>query len=602
MSGSDFVLALGVPGAESSLPAVSVLRSQAGMSQHGADDRFVSAGCSLACAGGTVYRNGSRTGFRIWDSARADMGEATWLPDVVRKAAPAGTAPVRYLVVDWSPDTGQLQIFTDPVRSVPVYYGMSGSTFVCASDPRLIFAAGLFEKRVDDAAIYHFLNFSYVPTPHSAYSGLAKMPAGSCLSVERGSRPELNCYWQPRFPEDLGGGESELTGLLESEMTRAIESTRPAEGRWGTFLSGGTDSSSIAGVLARAQGEPVTSISIAFDEPGYDEQAYAKIAADAFGLDWHHRVVSADDTLELIPTLVDLFAEPYGNSSAVPTYYCAQEGRRLGLDTMLAGDGGDEVFGGNERYAKDVIYGWYATSPAVLRRGVSGALQSLGGFGGRFGNKLRNFAARGAMPNPDRFYMDDSFASDYFDRLLDPGFRARCNRDASVEIMREIYGRCDARSEVHRLMFIDFYMAIVDNDLTKVNGTARASGVDVNYPYLSPRLIDFVGRLPGKYKVKGLDKRYLFKKAMSGVLPAETLAKKKQGFGLPVGVWFRRDRRYRELLNDTLRSQRARERGYFDDGFLGWLIERHESGQWDHTQDLWMLLMLELWFRSQVDV
>ena len=174
-------------------------------------------------------------------------------------------------------------------------------------------------------------------------------------------------------------------------------------------------------------------------------------------------------------------------------------------------------------------------------------------------------------------------------------------RDSSVGIVRDLYAACDARSEVHRLMYIDYYMAIVDNDLTKVNGTARAAGMAVRYPYLEPALIDFAGRLPGRLKVRGLEKRFLFKKAMSGVLPDATLRKKKQGFGLPVGVWFRRDVRFRELLNDLLRGPVARGRGYFDDGFIDWLIRRHESGAWDHTQDLWMLMMLEYWFRDQVD-
>jgi asparagine synthase (glutamine-hydrolysing) len=230
---------------------------------------------------------------------------------------------------------------------------------------------------------------------------------------------------------------------------------------------------------------------------------------------------------------------------------------------------------------------------------VSGSIAGIAG--GRFRNRIDNFLRRAALPNPDRFYTDDSFASECFEQLLSGQFKEAVNIDDSLEIVRERYRQANADAELNRLLFIDLQMAISDNDLTKVNRAAKATGISVLYPYLDRSLIDLTGRIPAHLKVKGTKKRYLFKKALSDVLPREILKKKKQGFGLPVGVWFRSQPKFRELLNDVLRSQRAKERGYFNVKYLEELLDRHTRGLWDYSSELWLLMMLELWHRQYVD-
>ena len=275
--------------------------------------------------------------------------------------------------------------------------------------------------------------------------------------------------------------------------------------------------------------------------------------------------------------------------------------KRQGQDCLLGGDGGDEIFGGNERYAKDYVFQRYYDLPSPLKAigGMLGA--SLKPVDQRFANRIKNFLHRGALANPERFYTDDSFASDYYQELLTPELRARCPERSSLAILDRHFAEADASADLNRLMYIDLQMAIADNDLTKVNRSAKAAGVSVLYPYLTPELIQFMGRVPHGLKVKQTAKRYLFKKAVAPILPDAILTKKKQGFGLPFGHWFRHDPKISAFLRDILMSKRCRERGYVESGFLTRLLDRHQQGVWDYSNELWLLLMLELWHQRFVD-
>jgi asparagine synthase (glutamine-hydrolysing) len=267
----------------------------------------------------------------------------------------------------------------------------------------------------------------------------------------------------------------------------------------------------------------------------------------------------------------------------------------------VAGDGGDEIFGGNQRYAKDqVMEAWYGL-PGPIKRLALG----LGHLAGRANlnllNRVENFFERSSLPNPDRFYSDDSFASDHYDKLLRPEFRREVERDASLRFMRKVYSLGSSASPLHRIMRLDLLMAIAQNDLRKVDGAARSVGIAVRFPYLDPNLVAFANRLPQRFKVRGLEKRTLFKKAMKDILPEEILRKKKQGFGLPISVWLRSDPQFRSTVRDALFDQRARERGWWEPAYAERLMADHVRGSWDHADDIWRLFVLELWLRRHVD-
>jgi len=515
---------------------------------------------------------------------------------------PAQMPRGKYGYALWNDVGGELLAVSDGFHHYPIYYSDSPERFVCGTDLRLVVAASGTSREVDPHALYHYLNYSYIPAPWSIFRGVRKLTPGSVLSYRNG-RVQTERYWSPVYPEDYSGPEEQLAEQLRSEIKHTVERYRPSAGvRWGTFLSGGTDSSSITGILARQdRAGKVSSFSIGFSEGGFDELHYARIAAAAYDTDSHIRHVSAGDTLELIPWLIQSYSEPFANSSAIPTAYCAKLAREQGATVLVAGDGGDEIFGGNERYAKDQIFAKYYRLPRIVKGAGAMLAGVLKPFDVRVLNRVKNFVRRGSLPNPDRFYSDDSFASDCFGELLTGDFRNSVAVSESLDVMRSHYHDVNAKSELHRLMYIDLMMAIAENDLIKVAQTAKAAGVSVVYPYLDVDLVNVTGRFPGEWKVRNGAKRYLFKKAMKDVLPAEILTKQKQGFGLPVGMWFRENEKFFELLADTMLSRRAFERGYFNRAFVEQLVNRHRSAVWDYTQELWLLLVLELWHREYLD-
>lgn len=508
----------------------------------------------------------------------------------------------RYVWVLWDAAAQRVEAFVDAFRTYPVVYAQTPHGVVVASDIRLLLATGWVRAEVDPVAIYHYLNFSYVPAPVAAIRGVQKLTAGCALRV-RGGAVHTSRHWDAVYPEDVGGSEDARAAQLREQIVQTVQRYRPAQAEgWGTFLSGGTDSSSISGILARQDAQAkVKSFSIGFAEPGYDELGYSQIASRYFGLDAHELRVSEDDAVDLVPRLAQAYDEPFGNSSAIPTFYCADLAVRHGVDLMVAGDGGDEIFGGNERYRKDVIFEWFHQAPALVRGAGHLAAGALRGVDARWANRIKNFVHRGTLPNPDRFYSDDSFASDHFEELLSAAFRSQVDVLASLDLQRQIYAQAQASSTLHKLMYLDLRMTIADNDVVKVVRAAKLAGASVAFPYLDQDLIAFTGRLPVHDKVHRLNKRHLFKRAVEDILPIEIRQKKKQGFGLPVSVWMRRPGRFQDMVKDIVLSPRALSRGYCEAEYVQHLMRRHERGAWDHASEIYLLLMLELWHRTYVD-
>jgi asparagine synthase (glutamine-hydrolysing) len=565
--------------------------------------REVAPGLSVVSGGDVVLSHqGTRGGVGVYGlgghgTTPADLHAAlvAGIPDVGRLGVTGG-----FGLVAWDLAARKLWAASDIFRTQSLHWTLSSEGLAVATDLRLLLRSGLAARAVKPAALYHFLNFGYVPSPLTIVEGVQKLPPASLLEATLAAQA-VTSYWEPSYPEDLRESEASLAPALKDRIESVVSRYRPNGGvSWGTFLSGGTDSSSIAGILARTK-RPVRSFSIGFDEGGYDELEYARIAAAHFSLEARTARVSAKEALELLPKVIEAFDEPFGNSSAIPTHACAAMARAEGCEVLVAGDGGDEIFGGNERYRKDRIYSLYHGAPGLLRGAARIGVASLGALRTRGANRLRNLVRRGSLRNPDRFFTDDSFAHDHFDALLSGDLKGRVRRDDSLDLVRRHYERSEGKSELHRLMSLDLRMAIADCDIVKVTRASRAAGVKVLYPYLDREIIDFTGRLPVKWKLRGLEKRYLFKRAMGDILPREILEKRKHGFGLPISVWFRTQEPYRELLRDTLLSKSALERGYFDPGFVKGVLDEHDRGAWDHGGTLFQLMALELWHRAEID-
>ena len=510
----------------------------------------------------------------------------------------------RWAFVAWQPQQRRVAALTDLFSTLSLYTLAHGDVFLAASDLRLLAASPFCRRTLDLTSIYHYLNFQNIPAPRTIFSDIRRLEPATRARWQPGRDGAAeDRFFVPEYPEDLRDGDDKLADELRARMVATVEEYQPDGGAdWGCFLSGGTDSSSIVSILSRKAGPgKVRSFSIGFAEEGYDELGYARMAAAACGAEPTFHSVSRQEAQSLVARVVEVYDQPFGGASAVPTLACADLAQRSGMSMLLAGDGGDEIFGGNERYAKDrVMEAWYSM-PRPLKAVGRAVGDRVGGSSVHLLNRVENFFQRASLPNPDRFYTDDSFASDHYETLLRPEFRRAVERDASLDFMRSVYRLGKSGGPLHRVMRLDLMMAIAQNDLRKVDSATRSAGVSVRFPYLDPALVAYTGRLPEKQKVRGLGKRYLFKRAMKGILPEEILRKKKQGFGLPIAVWLRSDRAFQTMVRDTLFDARARARGWWEPAFVERLISEHEAGAWDHADYVWRLFVLELWLRRYVD-
>lgn len=503
----------------------------------------------------------------------------------------------------WDRRQRMLLLAVDHFGIKRLYYVTDSRRTAFASRPSALLVPPGVEGRVDFTAVYNYLNFGCIPEPRSIFAGVRRLPPGHVLVVRHGE-PTLEAYWDMAYREQTlrkAEGATTLYRLTEEAVGRALREANPKE--VGAFLSGGTDSSAVVGLMGRFTGERVNAFSIGFHEERYNELSYAELSARRFEATHHTRIVTPEDALRCLPRLVEAFDEPFGNDSAIGTFFCAQLARECGVRRLLGGDGGDEIFAGNERYRTDRIFARYQRIPVLLRRGLlEPVLLNLPNGAPGFVGRIQSYIRRANVPNPARFYSYEFFFAQEADRLLAPDFRAAIAAEAPYDVIQAHYDRAQATSELNRLLYLDLKVTIGDNDLLKVTRTAELAGVEVRFPLLDPPLVEFAGTLPANFKLRGLQKRYLFKRAFGGLLPAETLAKRKHGFGVPTSEWLKSHPGFQTLARETLLSSRSRQRGYFRPGVIEGLFQRHTADSTPfYGNILWILLMLELWHRHHLD-
>ena len=363
----------------------------------------------------------------------------------------------------------------------------------------------------------------------------------------------------------------------------------------GAFLSGGVDSSTVVGLMARATDRPVKTFSIGFHEDSYNELKFARVAAREFGTE-HHEFVVTPDICSVVDELVRHFDEPFADSSAIPTYMVSKLAREH-VKVVLSGDGGDEVFAGYTRYAVDKRRSGFARLPRALRRGV---MQPLGRSlpHGTWG---RNFIHNVALDPVDRYVEDVSvFTRLNKSSLLTADFRARLRGGAGPAAQfREHAARVASGEPLDALLYLDSKTYLPGDILTKVDRMSMAASLEARAPLLDHKLIEFVTRIPARLKMKGLETKHLFKRAVADLVPAEILHRPKQGFGVPIQQWINQE--LRERIRGTLLDRRTRERGYTETRYVERLLGEHERGRRDHAAELWALFMLELWHRAYLD-
>jgi asparagine synthase (glutamine-hydrolysing) len=466
-------------------------------------------------------------------------------------------------------------------------------------DGALAFAARADELgdgcEVDLQAIYDYLYFHVIPSPRTIFKGVFRVPPAHCARWEQG-RLSVAPYWVPQFDEDRSTSfealRDEFRRLLRSAVARQLDGSTPA-----CFLSGGTDSSTLAGIAGELAGVAPSTYSIGFEAEGYDEMAYARIASRHFKTRHHEYYVTPDDLVRGIPQLAAHFDQPFGNSSVLPAFYCALRAKEDGVKKMLAGDGGDELFGGNSRYATQRLFEWYAVVPDVVCKSLLEPVFTHASM--RRAPLLRKGAGyieQARTPLPDRLNNFNLLQRLGPKNVLTEAFLSEIDRGEPVQQQREVWAQARTSSEINRTLAYDWRYTLAESDLPKVRAATELAGVGVGFPLLDDDLLAFSLRLRSDYKLKGLKLRWFFKEALRDSLPEQIIRKKKHGFGLPFGVWVARHGSLRDLALDSLYgfAQRNIVRRDFIDALLSTRLAEHPGY---YGEMVWILMMLEQWLR-----
>jgi len=498
----------------------------------------------------------------------------------------------------WDVRARELFIARDRAGKKPLYYTITPSgTLIFGSELKSLREHPEFRGEISVEALDAYLTFGYVPDPLTIFRDVHKLPPGHHLTF-KGGRARVEQYWD--FPyqhpqENPARSEDECLEELRALLDEAVRIRLESEVPLGAFLSGGIDSSTVVGLMARHASQPVKTFSIGFHEDSYNELKYARIAAQRFGTD-HHEFIVTPDICEIVDELVWHFDEPFADSSAIPTYMVSKLARQH-VTVALSGDGGDEIFAGYTRYALNRRRSGFANLPRVVRQGV---MQPLGRNlpHGAWG---RNYLHNVALDPLDRYIEEVSV----FTRLNKPAlytddFRLQLGKCEAAARFRDYAAHSRACDPLDPLLYLDSKTYLPGDILTKVDRMSMAVSLEARVPLLDHKLIEFVcTRIPASMKMKGLETKHIFKRAVGDLVPTEILDRPKQGFGIPIDQWI--NQQLRERVRGTLTEPRTMQRGYVEPRYVKLLLDEHERGRRDHATELWTLFMLELWHRKFVD-
>jgi asparagine synthase (glutamine-hydrolysing) len=503
----------------------------------------------------------------------------------------------------WDEKEQRLLLAIDRLGVNSLYWREEGGRILFGTRVGAIRSIQADTAEVDRSALMQYLLFSSVPAPKTIYKGTQRILPGHMLVFEKGRLRE-STYWDIDYEESENRDEKywmeQVREGIRSSVQLYVQGREAAS--TGAYLSGGTDSTSVVAFMSERL-SPVNTFSIFFEEQRYSEIGFARIAAEHFKTKHNELCLRPSDAWDCIPRVTSYYDEPFANSSAVGAYLCARMAREKGMTTLLAGDGGDELFAGNSRYASDKYFAAYHHIPAWIRRGlIEPVTRAMPQNESRWTIPKR-YVRRANISNPTRIFSYNVFLSEAPAQVFEPEYLREVPPNGWMSVATGHFNAANAKTELNRLLYLDVKMILADNDLRKVLGTAELAGVRATFPLLDHKLVELAARIPSGLKLKGLKKRYIFKRAMTGILPDAILNKTKHGFGVPVALWLSQDKRFGAMVDDLLSDSRTRQRGYFQPAYLDRLraLSRGADAHY-YGEILWYLVALELWHREHLEV
>ncbi|WP_416306686.1 asparagine synthetase B family protein [Neptunicella sp. SCSIO 80796] len=487
-----------------------------------------------------------------------------------------------------------IQLVNDPMSIQPCYYSLQNGCLYVSESLDILKMSEQLSCTLCNQAIYNYFYFHCIPAPDTIYQECSKLEPANLLSFDSEGRVTTRNCFRPHFAkqiEDQKAAQHQCLDVIDKAVKQQMS------GHCGAFLSGGLDSSTVAGMLARHD-ENAKTFSIGFEVPEYDETAYAKITAEHFSTQHQVLYLKPEMAAKEFIKVAQYFDEPFGNSSAMAAYFCATFAKSHGIDHLLAGDGGDELFAGNSRYAKQKKFEVFHQAPSalqVLPRLLFShkPLRTL-----PLTKKIGSYIEQADVPLPDRLETYNFIQQFGAAQMFDENFLKQVDTEHPIQLKRKRYDECDSVDPVDKMLYLDWKFTLADNDLVKVSKMCELAGVTVDFPLLDRKLIDFSCTIPAEVKLPGGELRDFYKKSCKGFLADATLEKSKHGFGLPFGVWMKENQQLKDLAMQSLQSFRTRN--IVKDSLIKQALAAHESVHAGYYGELiWIMVILELWLQGK---
>ncbi|WP_284615899.1 XrtA/PEP-CTERM system amidotransferase [Aquabacterium humicola] len=485
----------------------------------------------------------------------------------------------------------------------PMYYALLDDGWMAfGSELKSVLAHGGLDRTLDPLAVEEYFALGYVAEPRTVFKQALKLPPGHAFVWRRGEpMPEPKPYWDVRFTLDNNISAEDACEELRHRLDESVKLRMIAEVPLGAFLSGGVDSSAVVASMAGVSDEPVNTCSIAFDDPQFNESAFAQTVADRYKTRHHVETVKSDD-FDLIDTLARLYDEPYADSSAIPTYRVCQLARKR-VTVALSGDGGDETFGGYRRYRLHLMEErMRAALPATLRRplfGLLGRVYPKADWAPRVFRAKTTFEGMARSSVEAYFHSVSILRGPMRDELFSPRFKAALGGYDALEVFNAHAARAGTDDPLALIQYLDYKTYLVGDINTKVDRASMAHSLEVREPLMDHPLIEWLATLPTSLKIRGQEGKFLLKKAMEPRLSDDILYRPKMGFAVPLARWFRGPLKAR--VRDAVLGDRLAQTGWFNRDYLRRLVDDHQSGARDYSAPLWTLLMFEAFLRNVVD-
>lgn len=506
----------------------------------------------------------------------------------------------QFIIFIYDKNTNQLFVFNDHMATLPCYYYQeNGHTWLSLSLQYIKNAANN-DLVISNQAIFNYCYFHCIPAPTTIYHSVFKLDSSELLVIEQNSIKRKGTLYRPHFAEKT---------TMDSAHERCLDTVRDMvtfhgeNPNVGAFLSGGLDSSTVAGVLSEIKGkagEKARTFSVGFDEQGYDETYFAELSAKHFETVHQTSYLQAEYISENFVKVASAFDEPFGNSSALAAFYCASFAKEHGVTTLLAGDGGDEIFAGNSRYAKQKLFRPYEFLPNIGQSLCKQVFLNTPLKKMPVVKKIASYIEQADTPLPDRLQSYNFLHRFSPSEIFTADFLKNVDQGLPLEQLRERYQQSGSSNAIDSMLYMDWKFTLADNDLIKVSKMCEMAGVAVKFPLLEKEIVDFSCRISASEKLPGNKLRDFFKKSMKNFLADETLSKPKHGFGLPFGRWMRTTPSLIALTEQSL--QQLKHRNIIQAQFIDKALEMQKNEHSAYYGELiWILTVLELWLGQRDD-